>query len=750
MKRNLRKAFAFILALTMVVSLFACGKKDANPDGGDSSSDDTFTIAYIGPLTGEASAWGTPEANTLKLLVDQVNAEGGIAGKKVILNTYDNRGDNVETTNAAKKAIEVGGADVIVGCNSSGASLALASVCEEYKVPSVATCATNSKVTEDDNGNVREWTFRVCLADPALGNVMAKYAYDELGLRRIGILKEISSDYSVGISDNFSDTFTSLGGEIVGVESYGLESKILEFEAYNSHPGTSKVKIVAPVQKEISSIACCHIESTPVGGADYEVVYLGSGGEEDYVGKDVAGKAVLVEVSYAPATPEKAMLASEHHAAAMICMNWGTAEHELICNRGLKAVWGNPTPESFGKIPQIVGISITRKDGEYLKELCLSGEKVVLHMDVQSQREWQTLPQPMGILRGTEEPEKFLLVSAHLDAWCPGVTCNATGDGTMLEMMRVFGQFRDKIKRSIYFIYWNGHEIAEAAGSTWFQDYFYEDIRNNCIGYINIDSTGMRGAEKYGTDASRELSDYAYEMIRDVLDEDVDVAYLAKTGDQSFFGVGVPSIAGRISYSPEVVKQQNGATLGYWNHTCEDSIDKMDVDNLEKDNRVDLGVIYGLANATVLPYDFSKTCEDMKQKVEYLRKESGNIVDMECISANIDRLGKAVAALNEMKLKASELSEVRIRAFNDTLLRLSRAITNAFYTNAEKYDQDSYGRTILSKPLPLLFPTIKLSRLDKDTLEYRLLYTQMLRNRNRVADAVLTACEYAELFLAQK
>lgn len=326
MKRNLRKAFAFILALTMVVSLFACGKKDANPDGGDSSSDDTFTIAYIGPLTGEASAWGTPEANTLKLLVDQVNAEGGIAGKKVILNTYDNCGDNVETTNAAKKAIEVGGADVIVGCNSSGASLALASVCEEYKVPSVATCATNSKVTEDDNGNVREWTFRVCLADPALGNVMAKYAYDELGLRRIG----------------------------------------------------------------------------------------------------------------------------------------------------------------------------------------------------------------------------------------------------------------------------------------------------------------------------------------------------------------------------------------------------------------------------------------MKQKVEYLRKESGNIVDMECISANIDRLGKAVAALNEMKLKASELSEVRIRAFNDTLLRLSRAITNAFYTNAEKYDQDSYGRTILSKPLPLLFPTIKLSRLDKDTLEYRLLYTQMLRNRNRVADAVLTACEYAELFLAQK
>ena len=82
MKRNLRKAFAFILALTMVVSLFACGKKDANPDGGDSSSDDTFTIAYIGPLTGEASAWGTPEANTLKLLVDRSTQRAALPGKR--------------------------------------------------------------------------------------------------------------------------------------------------------------------------------------------------------------------------------------------------------------------------------------------------------------------------------------------------------------------------------------------------------------------------------------------------------------------------------------------------------------------------------------------------------------------------------------------------------------------------------------------------------------------------------------------
>ena len=533
------------------------------------------------------------------------------------------------------------------------------------------------------------------------------------------------------------------------MESYGLESKILEFEAYNSHPGRSEVTVVYPENVKLKSLPCGHIKSTPIGGTEFEVIYLGSGGEEDYVGKNVEGKAVLVEVSYAPATPEKAMLASEHKAAAMICMNWGKPENELICNRALKAVWGNPTPENIDTIPQIAGVSVTRKDGEYLRDLCLNNEKVIINLDVQSTREWMTLPQPMGILRGSEEPEKFLLVSAHLDAWCPGVTCNATGDGTMLEMARVFGMFKDKIKRSIYFLFWNGHEIAEAAGSTWFEDYFYEDIRDNCIGYINIDSTGMLGAVKYGADASRELYDFAFETISDVLNEEIDVNYLAKTGDQSFFGVGVPSIAGRISYSPEVISEQHGATLGYWNHTCEDGLDKMSVENMTKDNRVDVAVLLGLTNDPILPYNFEKTCEDMANKVEYIKNESNNVVDLSGIAEKIKELKEKVELLNEMREKGNsgKLDEDSRKELNNTLLRLSRSITNAFYTNAEKFSQDSYGRTILSKPLPLLFPAIELSKMDSKSQEYKLLYTKMLRNRNRVADAVCLANEYASLFL---
>ena len=125
----------------------------------------------------------------------------------------------------------------------------------------------------------------------------------------------------------------------------------------------------------------------------------------------------------------------------------------------------------------------------------------------------------------------------------------------------------------------------------------------------------------------------------------MDVNFLANTVRQSVFGVWVAAIAGRISYLADVVQEQNGATLGYWNHTCEDTLDKMVIQNLEKDNRVDAGVIWGLVNAEVLPYDFQKTCEDIGEKVAFIRRESKNIIELGGIEKSISRLAKNVSVL---------------------------------------------------------------------------------------------------------
>lgn len=120
------------------------------------------------------------------------------------------------------------------------------------------------------------------------------------------------------------------------------------------------------------------------------------------------------------------------------------------------------------------------------------------------------------------------------------MTCNATGDGTIITLAEQLAKLKGKIKRSIYFVCWNGHEIAESAGSTWWVDKHWDDLQKNCIGGINIDSTGMLHAVQYECTASREVMDFTKAKIKEVLGEDTNVLPLNKFGDQSFFGIASP------------------------------------------------------------------------------------------------------------------------------------------------------------------------------------------------------------------
>lgn len=271
------------------------------------------------------------------------------------------------------------------------------------------------------------------------------------------------------------------------MSGYGLEAKLLEFETYNSTPLYSELKVLDPAGVVIQSLPCGHILSTLPEGITTGLVYAGAGGVEDYKGKDVKGKAVLVEVSYAPPTPEKARIAAMNGASAIICANWGE-DQDVICMRALKAVWGTPTLQTIYDIPRLTGLSISRKAGEFLRKLCTENPRVRVWMRAESSNRWEKLVQPMAILRGEGKGDSFLLVSGHLDAWEPGVTCNATGNGVILELARVLSKYRHSLSRDIYFVFWNGHEIAEGAGSTWFVDHYWDCLRDGYIGYFNIDS----------------------------------------------------------------------------------------------------------------------------------------------------------------------------------------------------------------------------------------------------------------------
>ena len=323
-----------------------------------------------------------------------------------------------------------------------------------------------------------------------------------------------------------------------------------------------------------------------------------------------------------------------------------------------------------------------------------------------------------------------------MDAWFPGVTCNAGGDSVLLELARVLALMKNQLKRSVRVVFWNGHEIAEAAGSTWFCDHFWDDIRDHCVGYVNIDQVGMRGATKWKARASREVIDFVSEEIQKVLNITPEVTPLGKVGDQSFKGLGIPAILGRVSFDEEVIARNYGATLGWWNHTERDSLDKIDPENLLIDLRMHYSIIEGLANADILPLDFFPVCEDIKKKINNLVEGGFSDIDVKPISWCVDQLQQVVLRLNKEIGKKDAWSDLQRKEINETLKDLGRILINAFYTCASPYEQDSYGFTSLSKPIPLLWKLEELGKMNKESQEYYLLYTTLIRNRNRISDAL--------------
>lgn len=526
------------------------------------------------------------------------------------------------------------------------------------------------------------------------------------------------------------------------LRQYGLEVENKEFYAYNSDPMYSKVTVLNP-QMELDSLPCAHIRATAPEGEVFELVFVGNGDYAAYEGLDVKGKMVLVEVSYAPPVPEKARIAYEMGAAGIMCMNWGNDE-EVICRRGLKGVWGNPTEANFGCIPELVGVGVTRNAGLKLKQLCMEGKKVEVRVVAIADRTWSIVHQPTAILRGNGKSDEFLLVCSHLDAWKPGVTCNATGNATTLEICRILSRHREELDRDIYFAFWDGHEVAEAAGSTWFVDNNWDKLNKQCICYMHIDSTGVKETELYEIKASEEYLPFAMKNINEVLPElQLRAMPLKKIGDQSFMGIGVSSITQRKSFTKEYMEHAHGATLGWWNHTIEDGEDKCDPTALEEDTQATLKVLYDLATIRLLPYDFKEKFSTFRAKVQKVAEQFGEHMDFSDLLSNLKIAERSVMEIQNM---AEELPDDKTQLYNDFMKTVARQITNVTMTCADKYSQDSYGHTNLSYPVPLFADFERLVRYDPSSLKYGLIKTQLVKNKNRINDALTTISQFASLY----
>lgn len=194
---------------------FACTKNSSNGGGETAQNANEILIGEYGSMTGGEATFGLSTDKGIRLAVDAKNAAGGVKGKKIKLLVEDNQGKPEEAAAVVKKLITQDKVVALLGEVASTRSLAAAPIAQQYKVPMVSPSSTNPKVTQVGN-----YIFRTCFIDPFQGPVMARFTHETLKYKKVAILKDYKSDYSLGLAEFFAKKFKELGGEIVSEQTF--------------------------------------------------------------------------------------------------------------------------------------------------------------------------------------------------------------------------------------------------------------------------------------------------------------------------------------------------------------------------------------------------------------------------------------------------------------------------------------------------------------------------------------------------
>jgi branched-chain amino acid transport system substrate-binding protein len=206
--------------LMMAAAAFWLAGCKPSADSGAASSA-KIKIGQFASLTGSEAGFGRSSDNGTKLAVEQINAAGGVLGKQLELITEDDQSKDGESATAVKKMISRDKVVAILGEVASIRSLEAAPICQEYKVPMISPSSTNPKVTQ-----IGDYIFRVCFIDPFQGTVMANFAKKTLNVKRVAVLTDVGSTYSVGLADFFKKSFTADGaGQIIAEQKFTKDDK---------------------------------------------------------------------------------------------------------------------------------------------------------------------------------------------------------------------------------------------------------------------------------------------------------------------------------------------------------------------------------------------------------------------------------------------------------------------------------------------------------------------------------------------
>ena len=201
-----RRLFTAALT-TLVITTLACG-------GCGKKSDEIQVGAFLS-LSGSDSTFGTDTRDGIELAVEEVNGAGGVKGKKVKVLYEDDKSTTQEASQKVRQLIDRDKVVAILGEVASSRSLAGGLIANTSHVPMVTPSSTAVDVTKG-----REWVFRTCFTDDQQGQVAARFVYNELKKKKVGVFYAAQDTYSSGLARSFRDELKKLGGEIAIDKGY--------------------------------------------------------------------------------------------------------------------------------------------------------------------------------------------------------------------------------------------------------------------------------------------------------------------------------------------------------------------------------------------------------------------------------------------------------------------------------------------------------------------------------------------------
>ena len=338
-----------------------------------------------------------------------------------------------------------------------------------------------------------------------------------------------------------------------------------------------RVEIRSPVPQSVQALAIGYSPPTPEGGIEAEVVMLDDLAALEAVAPEkVAGKIVFIRnrmerardgSGYGPAVQARArgaLVAAEKGAAAVLIRSIGTSTNRFAHTGGMRFDTG---------VRRLPAAAISNPDADQLERLVALGEPVTVFMEISAQiNETATSHNVIAELTGTDLSDEIIALGAHLDSWDVGTGALDDGAGIAIitEAVDLIRRSGHRPRRSIHVIYFAAEEVGLWGGRAWAEAH-----------HENFPRYQVAAESDFGTGRIYEISarvvDEAWQVIEAIQAELAPLG-IDLGGRRAFGG---PDFIPSLPYGLAVADlRQDGTTYFDYHHTENDTLDKIDPEDL--------------------------------------------------------------------------------------------------------------------------------------------------------------------------